>query len=29
MKQLKSWGPINEVMYGYAESVKDQPFVTI
>lgn len=29
MKKLKSWGPVNEVLYGYAESVKDQRFVTI
>jgi len=29
MKKLKSWGAINEVLYGYADSVKEQPFVAI
>jgi len=29
MKKLKNWGAINEVLYGYAESVKDQQFVAI
>ena len=29
MKQLKSWGPINEVFYGLADSVKEQEFVAI
>jgi glutathione S-transferase len=28
MKQLKSWNKVNEVLYGYAGQVKDQPFVT-
>jgi glutathione S-transferase len=26
MKQLKSWAEVNQVLYGYAQSVKDQPF---
>ena len=26
MKKLKSWDSVNEVLYGYAESVKDQTF---
>jgi glutathione S-transferase len=29
MKQLKSWGTVNEVLYGYAGSVKNQAFVTV
>jgi glutathione S-transferase len=29
MKQLKSWGKVNEVLYGFAGQVKDMPFVTI
>jgi glutathione S-transferase len=29
MKNLKSWGPVNEVFYGLCESVKDKPFETI
>jgi glutathione S-transferase len=29
MKQLKSWGTINEALYGYAGYVKDQPFLTV
>jgi glutathione S-transferase len=29
MKQLKSWGSVNEVLYGFAGQVKDMPFVTI
>ena len=29
MKQLKSWPEINEVLYGFAESVKDQQFDAI
>ncbi|MEO8178707.1 MAG: glutathione S-transferase family protein [Deltaproteobacteria bacterium] len=29
MKQLKSWGKINEVLYGFAGSLKDKTFVTI
>lgn len=29
MKQLPSWPSVNEVLYGYAESVKAQQFVTI
>jgi len=29
MKKLKSWGPINEALYGYAEAVKEQRFVAI
>jgi glutathione S-transferase len=29
MKQLPSWNPINEALYGYAGYVKDQPFVAI
>jgi glutathione S-transferase len=28
MKTLKSWGKVNEALYGYAQYVKDQPFVT-
>jgi len=28
MKQLNSWPQINEILYGFAESVKDQPFDT-
>ena len=29
MKQLKSWNKVNEVLYGYAGSVKGQSFVTV
>jgi hypothetical protein len=29
MKQLKSWPKVNEALYGYAEAVKGQPFVTV
>jgi glutathione S-transferase len=29
MKQLKSWGSVNEALYGYAEYVKAQQFLTI
>jgi glutathione S-transferase len=29
MKQLKSWGKVNEVLYGFAGQVKDQQFLTI
>lgn len=29
MKQLKSWESVNEVMYGFADSVKDQQFIAI
>lgn len=29
MKQLPSWNKVNEVLYGYAGSVKDQQFVTV
>jgi glutathione S-transferase len=29
MKKLKNWGPVNEVLYGYAESVKDQQFEVV
>ncbi|HTU57452.1 MAG TPA: glutathione S-transferase family protein [Polyangiales bacterium] len=29
MKELKSWAPINEHLYGFAAAVKDQPFITI
>ena len=29
MKRLQSWPEINEAMYGFAESLKDQTFVTI
>jgi glutathione S-transferase len=29
MKQLKSWGKVNEVLYGFAGSLKDKAFVTI
>ena len=29
MKALPSWGKVNEVLYGYAAQVKDQPFVAI
>ena len=26
MKKLEAWGPVNEVFYGFAESVKEQKF---
>jgi glutathione S-transferase len=29
MKELPSWPKINEALYGYAEAVKGQPFVTV
>lgn len=29
MKKLKSWPAVNEVLYGFAESVKDQKFVAV
>lgn len=29
MKRLKSWGEVNAALYGFAEQVKDQPFVAI
>lgn len=29
MKELRSWGPVNEALYGYAEAIKDTPFKTI
>ena len=29
MKRLKSWLEVNEILYGFAESVKDQSFDTI
>jgi len=29
MKKLPSWGKINEVFYGYVESIKQQPFHAI
>jgi len=29
MKKLENWDSVNEVMYGYAEAVKDQPFVAV
>jgi glutathione S-transferase len=29
MKKLKSWPSVNEVFYGFAGMVKDQPFVTL
>ena len=29
MKKLKSWGPVNEALYGYRDAVKDQPFEAI
>ena len=29
MKELKSWAPINEHLYGFAASVKEQTFVAI
>jgi glutathione S-transferase len=29
MKKLKSWGPVNEVMYGFAGSLKGQRFETV
>ena len=29
MKQLEHWGEINEALYGFAEAVKDQEFVTV
>jgi hypothetical protein len=28
-KELKSWAPVNEHLYGFAAAVKDQTFVTI
>ena len=27
VKRLKSWPKVNEALYGYAEAIKDQPFV--
>lgn len=29
MKKLNSWGKVNEVFYGFAESVKSQPFAAL
>jgi len=29
LKQLKNWGPVNEALYGYADYVKAQQFLTI
>ena len=29
MKRLPSWPKVNEVLYGFAEAVKGQPFVRI
>jgi glutathione S-transferase len=29
MKALRSWGKVHEVMYGFAASIKDHPFVRI
>lgn len=29
MKQLKSWGEVNEAFYGIVEQVKDQPFEAV
>ena len=29
VKKLKSWAKVNEVVYGFAGSLKDKPFVTI
>jgi glutathione S-transferase len=29
MKQLPSWPEVNEALYGFAEAVKGQPFVTV
>lgn len=29
MKQLPSWNAVNEVLYGFAAQVKDQPFETV
>ncbi len=29
MKELKSWAPVNEHLYGFAAAVKDQTFVAI
>jgi glutathione S-transferase len=29
MKKLKNWNRINEALYGFASSVKDQPFVAL
>jgi len=29
MKNLDSWDEINEALYGFAEAVKEQPFVTV
>jgi hypothetical protein len=29
VKKLKSWAQVNEVFYGFAESVKQKPFTAI
>jgi glutathione S-transferase len=29
VKQLKSWGKVNEALYGLAGAVKDMPFITV
>jgi glutathione S-transferase len=29
MKALPHWGSVNEILYGFAGQVKDQPFVTV
>jgi len=29
LKRLKSWASVNEVMYGFASSLKDQPFQAV
>jgi hypothetical protein len=28
MRALPSWSKVNEAFYGYAQAVKDQPFIT-
>jgi glutathione S-transferase len=29
MKRLRSWNKVNEVFYGFRDSVKDQAFATL
>jgi len=29
MKKLPSWPKVNEALYGFADAVKGQPFVTV
>ena len=29
MKKLKTWGRVNEVMYGFAGSMKDREFARV